>query len=100
MEEQKLLHIARSKAKKFKRKHYDDIKEYKKTNFDDDYDTENHEFFFKKGILISEKDSETIMLAIKYTINQYNDFYTCISKSRKIIINKKRAKKIERRKDL
>lgn len=95
MEDQKLLHIARSKAKKFKKKHHKDIKEYKKINFNDNYDTENHEFFFEKGILISEKDSDYIMLAIKYTVNQYNDFYTCISKNRKVIINKKRAKKIK-----
>ena len=95
MEDQALLHIARSKAKKFKKKHHKDIKEYKKINFNDNYDTENHEFFFEKGILISEKDADHIMLAIKYTVNQYNDFYTCISKNRKVIINKKRAKKIK-----
>lgn len=95
MEDQKLLHIARSKAKKFKRKNHKDIKEYKKINFNDNYDTENHEFFFKEGILISEKDSNQIMLAIKYTVNQYNDFYTCISKNKKVIINKKSAKKIK-----
>jgi hypothetical protein len=95
MENQKLLHIARSKAKKFKRKNHKDIKEYKKINFNDDYSTENHEFFFKEGILISEKDSDNIMLAIKYTVNQYNDFYTCISKNKKVIISKKRAKKIK-----
>ena len=95
MEDQKLLHIARSKAKKFKRKNHKDIKEYKKINFNDDYGTENHEFFFKEGILISEKDSDDIMLAIKYTVNQYNDFYTCISKNKKVIISKKRAKKIK-----
>lgn len=96
MQDQKLLHIARSKAKKFKKKHHKDIKEYKKVSFNDDYDTENHEFFFEKGILISENNSNNVMLAIKYTVNQYNDFYTCIFKNKLFIINKKRAKIIKR----
>jgi len=82
-------HVARSKAKKFFKNNKTKIKDYKKINFNDVYETESHEFFFKKGVLLENKEGNQIVLAIKFTINQYNEFYTCIKENEIVIIQKK-----------